>query len=171
VLNATGTVINAENLPSFLREKNEELVNPNPFSQELETKTPDATDSRDNAGTRRPNEYATNCESYRSVDRTDDGREDCTSDCSADSKEKLFDFIDQRVTSGSIHLYAEALERMERLLFTRVLDLAGGNQSRTAEILGITRGKVRDRIASFGIHVEKTISMSLPEAQSSINEK
>ena len=55
---------------------------------------------------------------------------------------------------------------MERLLFTRVLELTGGNQSRTAEVLGITRGKVRDRIASFGIHVEKTISMSQPETKS-----
>jgi two-component system nitrogen regulation response regulator GlnG len=169
VLNATGTVINAENLPSFLREKNEERVNPDPFSQQLKTKTPEAIDSHDDAGTRRPNnriaKYATNCESDGPVDRTVDCSEDCTADCSADSKEKLCAFIDQRVTSGSIHLYAEALERMERLLFTRVLDLAGGNQSKTAEILGITRGKVRDRIASFGIHVEKTISMSQSEPQ------
>ncbi|MCA9022586.1 MAG: hypothetical protein KDA74_20700, partial [Planctomycetaceae bacterium] len=35
----------------------------------------------------------------------------------------------------------------------------GGNQTRAAEILGITRGKIRDRIAQFGISLEKTVSI------------
>ena len=60
----------------------------------------------------------------------------------------------------STNLYAEVLEHMERRLFAKVLDVAGGNQSRTAEILGITRGKVRDRIAAFGIHLERTVSVA-----------
>ena len=166
VLNATGTVINAENLPSFLREKNQEKVNQDRISHESATTALESTVSHDEAiGSRLNNcsvEDATNDKPDGSVDR----KAVFTTDCKADSKEKLCEFIDQRVASGSIHLYAEALERMERLLFTRVLDLTGGNQSRTADILGITRGKVRDRIASFGIHVEKTISMSHPETKS-----
>jgi two-component system nitrogen regulation response regulator GlnG len=174
VLNATGTVINAENLPSFLREKNQENVNQDRISHELATTTPESTVSHDEAigsqlnSSRLNNcsvEDATNCKPDGSVDRKSVGAADCKAVCSADSKEELCEFIDQRFASGSIHLYAEALERMERLLFTRVLDLTGGNQSRTAEILGITRGKVRDRIASFGIHMEKTISMSQPETK------
>lgn len=175
VLNATGTVINAENLPSFLREERNETLNQDRSSQELATIAAEATVSHDEAigsqlnSSRLNNcavEAATNCMPDGSVDRKAVYMTDCKVDCSADSKEKLCEFIDQRVASGSIHLYAEALERVERLLFTRVLDLTGGNQSRTAEILGITRGKVRDRIASFGIHVEKTISMSQPETKS-----
>jgi DNA-binding NtrC family response regulator len=154
VLNATGTVINAENLPSFLHEKNEEQVGQDRFSQKFEAMAPEATVLRDNAI------------GSRSSDCVVTSATKCTADCSAESKEKLCEFIDQRVESGSIHLYAEALERMERLLFARVLDLAGGNQSRTSEILGITRGKVRDRIASFGIQVETTISMSQPKPKS-----
>lgn len=174
VLNATGTVINAENLPSFLREKNQEKVNQDRISHELATTAPESTVSHDEAigsqlnSSRLNNcsvEDATNGKPDGSVARKSVGTADCKAVCSADSKEELCEFIDQRVASGSIHLYAEALERMERLLFTRVLDLTGGNQSRTAEILGITRGKVRDRIASFGIHMEKTISMSQPETK------
>ena len=68
-------------------------------------------------------------------------------------------FIDSRLAAGSQNLYAEAVELLERYLFTRVLDSTGGNQSRTAETLGITRGKVRDRISAFGISFDKTVSI------------
>ena len=68
-------------------------------------------------------------------------------------------FIDSRLKRGSTDLYAECLEVMERYLLTRVLRETQGNQSRAAEILGITRGKVRDRIAAFGITVDKDIRM------------
>ena len=175
VLNATGTVINAENLPSFLREKNQEKVNQDRTSLELPTTAPEGTVTHDEAiGSRLSSSRLNNCavevapdsKPDGSMDRKAVGTADCKADYSADSKDELCAFIDQRVASGSIHLYAESLERMERLLFTRVLELTGGNQSRTAEVLGITRGKVRDRIASFGIHVEKTISMSQPETKS-----
>ena len=43
--------------------------------------------------------------------------------------------------------YARALEAMERYVITHVLSETDGNQSKAAEILGITRGKIRDRIA------------------------
>jgi DNA-binding NtrC family response regulator len=68
-------------------------------------------------------------------------------------------FVCDRINAGTRDLYAEALDAMERYLFTRVLSETGGNQSRAAEMLGITRGKVRDRIAAFGISVEKKISV------------
>lgn len=71
----------------------------------------------------------------------------------------IVDFIEQRLREGSSDLYAEALEQMERRLFAKVLDATGGNQSRAAEILGITRGKVRDRIASFDIQLDRTVSL------------
>jgi len=68
-------------------------------------------------------------------------------------------FVERRLASNSTDLYAEAVEVMERFLFTRVLRETGGNQSRAAEILGITRGKVRDRIASFNISVDTNVSI------------
>ena len=72
---------------------------------------------------------------------------------------QLFKFIDERLAAGSTNIYAEALEQMERRLFAKVLDVTNGNQSKTAEVLGITRGKVRDRIAAFGILLERSVSV------------
>lgn len=74
------------------------------------------------------------------------------------SELELSSLIEQRLAEGSNELYAEVLEVMERYLLTRVLQETGGNQSQAAEILGITRGKIRDRIASFGIEVGKTVT-------------
>lgn len=66
-------------------------------------------------------------------------------------------FVTSRLQRNSTDLYAECLEFMERFLLTRVLQETHGNQSRAAEILGITRGKIRDRIAAFGITMDKDI--------------
>lgn len=68
-------------------------------------------------------------------------------------------FVDERLVANSTDLYSETLETMERYLLTRILNETGGNQTRAAEILGITRGKIRDRIAQFGISLEKTVSI------------
>ncbi len=48
-------------------------------------------------------------------------------------------------------------------LFAKVLDVTSGNQSKTAEVLGKTRGKVRDRIATFAILFEKTVLVGKTE--------
>ena len=68
-------------------------------------------------------------------------------------------FINRRLQADSTDLYAETVEMMERYLFTRVLQATEGNQSRAAEILGITRGKVRDRIAAFNISLGKNVTI------------
>lgn len=68
-------------------------------------------------------------------------------------------FIESQLRSGSTDVYAKTVEMMERFLFTRVLQASDGNQSRAAEILGITRGKVRDRIAAFNIQFDKNITI------------
>lgn len=68
-------------------------------------------------------------------------------------------FIEDRLKNKSTNLYDETLEMMERYLLTKVLDETGGNQSKAAKILGITRGKIRDRISQFDIKVEKTVNI------------
>jgi two-component system nitrogen regulation response regulator GlnG len=74
-------------------------------------------------------------------------------------------FIEARLQDGSQQLYAEALERLERLLLTRVLRQTGGNQLQAAKILGITRGSLRTKIRDLGIRIDRTISTSdEPEA-------
>ena len=55
-------------------------------------------------------------------------------------------FIDERLKSESEDLYAETLAFMERYLVTRVLSKYQGNQSKSAKVLGITRGSLRSKI-------------------------
>jgi len=74
-----------------------------------------------------------------------------------DSGIDIGSFINTRLRAGSTDLYAETLEIMEKLLLTRVLQHTGGNQTRASEILGITRGKIRDRIQTFGIRFDSNV--------------
>ena len=71
----------------------------------------------------------------------------------------LAPFVAQRLKAESTDLYAEAVEAMERFVITAVLQHTDGNQTRAAEILGITRGKIRDRIKTFGISLDKSVSI------------
>jgi DNA-binding NtrC family response regulator len=68
-------------------------------------------------------------------------------------------FIEDRLECGTADLYAEVVEHVERYLLTRVLQVANGNQSKAAAILGITRGKVRDRIAAFKITMGNKVTI------------
>ncbi len=86
------------------------------------------------------------------------GGEDLSSLSGNSSAQSIVEFIESRLNT-STDLYAEAMRELERYLFTRVLETTGGNQSRAAEILGITRGKVRDRIAAFNIQLDRTVTV------------
>ncbi len=67
--------------------------------------------------------------------------------------------VGERLEAGSVNLYAEALEVMEKYLLTRVLRAAEGNQSRAAMILGITRGSLRNKIHSLGISIGRKVNV------------
>ena len=67
--------------------------------------------------------------------------------------------VEPALSDGGEDLYATALEVMERYLITRVLQETNGNQSKAAEILGITRGKIRDRVATFGITLDTNVGL------------
>jgi two-component system nitrogen regulation response regulator GlnG len=71
---------------------------------------------------------------------------------------ELDQFIESRLQAGTQELYAEALERLERFLLTRVLRHTGGNQLQAAKILGITRGSLRTKIRDLGIRIDRTVS-------------
>jgi len=66
-------------------------------------------------------------------------------------------FIKEREGADSGDLYTEALEWMERLLLTRVLQKHVGNQSKAAEQLGITRGSLRHKIKALGISINHIV--------------
>jgi two-component system nitrogen regulation response regulator GlnG len=70
----------------------------------------------------------------------------------------LSGLVKSRLNDSSENLYAEALEFMERYLVTRVLQQTGGNQSKAAKILGITRGSLRNKTHSLGIRIGQVVS-------------
>ena len=74
----------------------------------------------------------------------------------------LPELVDQLLSRKSTNLYAETLEYMERYVLLRVLRETNGNQSQAAEILGITRGKLRDRIHSYHISLDNEVSIRTP---------
>ncbi len=144
LLNTTGTVIDSTNLPGFIAETSPPALATNQRPHVRTVVTP------------QPLQDA----SQVSADRELSSTEVADSTPEVDDQFSLSRFIEERLAAGSHDLYAEALEQIERRLFATVLEATDGNQSKAAEILGITRGKVRDRIASFGIHVDRVVSLS-----------
>ena len=69
----------------------------------------------------------------------------------------LAPLMDAALAGGSEDLYADSLELMERYVVTRILERTGGNQSRAAKKLGITRGSLRNKIRGLGITIEQVI--------------
>lgn len=66
-------------------------------------------------------------------------------------------FLNERLDAKSNDLYAETLEMMERYVVTRVLRLTNANQSKAAQMLGITRGSLRNKIHSLGIQIDQVV--------------
>jgi DNA-binding NtrC family response regulator len=74
-------------------------------------------------------------------------------------------FIAERLESGSRDIYDECLAVMERHLLPRVLQHTGGNQLRAAELLGITRSTLRQKLRSLNITVERSSVISHEEPE------
>ena len=72
----------------------------------------------------------------------------------------LQDFITERERARSHELYADTLEMMEQYLLTRVLRETKGNQSKAAQMLGITRGSLRNKIHSLGISIDHVVQIN-----------
>ncbi len=60
-------------------------------------------------------------------------------------------YLDDMGSTPPDNLYQIILNEVERPLIQTVLDHADGNQSRAAEILGITRATLRNRIRRYQI--------------------
>jgi DNA-binding NtrC family response regulator len=67
-------------------------------------------------------------------------------------------FLDGRLAANSEDIYAEAIDFMNRYVVTRVLKTAGGNQSRAAKMLGITRGSLRSKTQTIGLKIDQVVS-------------
>jgi DNA-binding NtrC family response regulator len=71
-----------------------------------------------------------------------------------DLEAALTRLVKDRLQDGSTELHGEVLALVERHLLLQVLRHTGGNQSRAARILGLTRKTLRGKLASLGIVVE-----------------
>lgn len=60
-------------------------------------------------------------------------------------------YLDDMGNTPPDSLHRIILDEVEQPLIEAVLDHTGGNQSRAAEILGITRSTLRGRIRRYGI--------------------
>jgi two-component system nitrogen regulation response regulator GlnG len=63
------------------------------------------------------------------------------------------DFIDQRLAAGSIDLLNETQVELDRVLLPAALRFANDNQSRAAEILGVARQTLRQRLRNIGLNL------------------
>ncbi len=63
-------------------------------------------------------------------------------------------FVHRIFAAESRNLSAETWEQMERGLVTRVFQGTEVNQMTASEIVGITRGRIRDRVTLFQITLE-----------------
>ncbi len=79
---------------------------------------------------------------------------------SRDAATDLKLFVQARMSSNSTSLYAETLEFMDRYLVTHVLRACGGNQSKAARLLGITRGCLRSKVKALGVSIDTTVQVA-----------
>ncbi len=158
VLITVGTVIGSDNLPPFVCRTKlmTEASNDSTPPMVVEEATPEASlislsTSQDNFKTPEIDTFV----------HSDVGSADLSPSLmgSIHADPGLSRYICERISNNTTNLYAEAVERMEKQLFSEVLHYTNGNQSKTAEYLGITRGKVRDRVSTFGIQFAKTVSL------------
>ena len=69
-------------------------------------------------------------------------------DCVRTALENYFTHLNGH---GTQDLYRMVLEEVERPLFHCVMQHLGGNQTRAAEVLGISRSTLRKKLALYGI--------------------
>jgi DNA-binding NtrC family response regulator len=78
---------------------------------------------------------------------------------------RLEAFIDDRLTPDVDDLYAATHREVDRVLLSRVLKFANGNQHQAARMLGIARQTLRQKLRDLGLHV--THSIETDDADSS----
>jgi DNA-binding NtrC family response regulator len=140
LINTTSTVIGIENLPVFIREVRDRELPCVP------AKPPSVTSKEEQSAS------ATQDESLVSESLSPSAKPSVNASFDLDA------FVQERLLNGTSNLYQEVQQEMERRLIALVLIATDGNQSKTAEVLGISRGKLRDRITAFGIQLDRTVS-------------
>ncbi len=66
--------------------------------------------------------------------------------------------VEQRLRAGSTNLYGEAVETLDEYVLAHVLRVTAGNQSKAAEILGISRRSLRQKRELLNIQIQTVVS-------------
>lgn len=147
LLNTTGTVIGVDSLPQFVRK-------PDTGSGSTQPEIKESCEKE------LPQQQVCDVDEPVAPSIAEAEQQAEKEDRTAPSQFLLMQFVDKRLQGKTTNFYGEVLEEVERRLFMRVLQFTSGNQSRAAEILGVTRGKVRDRIASYNIQLDQTVTLN-----------
>lgn len=65
--------------------------------------------------------------------------------------------VEALLRDGQGNVYGRALEGLERLLFTLVLQHTQGHQTHASELLGISRGTFRQKLRALGLSLDKVV--------------
>jgi two-component system, NtrC family, response regulator AtoC len=76
---------------------------------------------------------------------------------STDEGFQLEALIEERLGPDADDLYAETHREVDRVLLSRVLKFAGGNQHQAAQLLGIARQTLRQKLRELGLHVTQSV--------------
>lgn len=71
---------------------------------------------------------------------------------------QIQDRFSHLLVDGKGNVYQRAVEELERGLFPRVLEHTHWNQTQASELLGMTRGTLRQRLRSLGLSLERVIT-------------
>jgi len=66
-------------------------------------------------------------------------------------------FVRERLSPDARDVYAETHREVDRILFTRALELTGGNHREAAKVLGISRQTMRVKLRALGLHVAHSV--------------
>jgi DNA-binding NtrC family response regulator len=70
----------------------------------------------------------------------------------------LREFVENAAAQGETDIYRRALERFDRLVVSYIMQQAGGQQNRAAEILGLSRVTLRAKLRHMQMSVEKMLT-------------
>jgi len=76
---------------------------------------------------------------------------------SPDEGFQLEALIEERLGPAADDLYAETHREVDRVLLSRVLTFTGGNQHQAAQLLGIARQTLRQKLRELGLHVTQSV--------------
>jgi two-component system nitrogen regulation response regulator GlnG len=78
-------------------------------------------------------------------------------DAAVPPADPLDGYIADQLRRGTVTLYDDVIQQVERKVISAALRSASGNQVEAARVLGITRTTLRSKIQKLGIRIDRTV--------------